>query len=106
MQLFDDTLRKVRSFGELLLNLFVDIQLLLEFSYSFLKVLVFEDYLFSLLALVFQFCCKLMVLKHGESGGGLEFFLFKAEQVLPHLSDFVAHFCIKTVVPSLILSVA
>lgn len=33
-----------------------------------------------------------MILKHSQSSSSLELLFFKTEQVLPHFSDFIAHF--------------
>ena len=92
MQFLDNSLGEVGSLGEFILNLFVDLKLLSKLHDLSLQFFVLEDYLLSLLALVFQLTGELMVLKHGQSSSGLKFFFFEAEQVLPHFPDLVSHF--------------
>lgn len=106
MQFLDNSLGEVGSLGEFILNLFVDLKLLPKLHDLSLQFFVLEDYLLSLLALVFQLAGELMVLKHGQPSSGLKFFFFEAEQVLPHFPDLVSHFWVNKALPSLILSVA
>ena len=55
------------------------LQLLFEFDDSLLELLIFEHDFLCLLALVFKFAGKLVVLEHGQSGGGLELLLLEAQ---------------------------
>ena len=79
------------SLGQLLLDLLVDVKLLFELDDGGLQLLIFEDYLFGLLALVFKLAGKLVVLQHGQPSSCFQLFLLEAEEVLPHLPYLVAH---------------
>lgn len=92
MEFFDDSLGEVGSLGQFILHLLVDLKLLPKLHDLSLQLFILEDDFLGLLALVFKFTGELMVLKHGQPCSGLQFFLFEAEQVLPHLPYLVSHF--------------
>jgi hypothetical protein len=82
----------MRTFCQLIFHLLVNLKFLLQCGDFIDKLLIFKYNFLSLLSLILKFASKLMILQHGEPGGGVKLLFLQRQQVSPHFSDFSAHF--------------
>ena len=79
------------SFGELLLYLFVNLNITLQRLDLSGHFIVFEKQLLGLFGLVFEFRGQLMILKNGQTSSSLKLLIIKSQKIGLSLFDLVEH---------------
>lgn len=91
LQLFDDFLAKMRPLCQFLLHLFVNLYVPLQGFDLLLHLVVFEEQLLRLLALVLELRGELMVLQNRQPRRGLQLLVIEGKQIRLGLLDLEQH---------------
>ena len=88
----DNFLTEVAPLGQLLFHFLVDLDIPFKsINLSSHLVILLQEYL-SLLGLVLQLSCELMILQDGQPGRCLQLLIVQSEEVCLRLFDFMQHF--------------